>query len=492
MIISGYHQRSIATQTGDFQYNLTTNFNVTTGSCVVSFSGTNGNLVSFTYLSGRIYDNNNRNIYGYTSGTDVTIQGFLSPNNHNIYAKYIPIEFTGSRPTGYVDWLVVNPSSCYVDFNFSFSGQKPDYSIPYVNFANSGLTGTGYIINNNNTRKFRLFTGNGVSGNNYTITSFPTGDITGTGTFIVQRNLEQLGISQLTSNTGTNLFWFDTNFGYLESGVSISTSFPLIQYITYNVPPSLPASGITQEYFYWQNLIGAAYYTGALNNTITVSWYSGSESSGDFQADFTVQTGNLDGTAYVTLPYVSAITGYRSVAYPTYQSSGIVVKMIQNSGFTGNNIVHINYSGYNTGLDFYQTGFGQSLIQYLSSSSSTGLRGISTTASGSIYWNNIYGGFQYTGPLSAQVYVNWVSGASSGDFQADFTVQTGNLNGTAMVTIPYVSAITGYRTPVFSTYGQSGIYVTILQNSGLAGTGVINLNYSGYNTGLNIYLTGRS
>ncbi len=490
MIISGYHQRSIATQTGDFQYNLTTNFNTTTGRCVVSFSGTVGSLVSLTYVSGRVYDTNNRNIYGYTSGTDVTMQGYISSNNHNIYAEYIPIEFTGLRPTGYVDWLVVNPVGCSVDFDFSFSGQKPDFSIPYVNFANSGLTGTGYIVNNNNLRKFRLFTGNGITGNNYTITSFPTGNITGTGTFIVQRNLEQLSISQSTSNTGINSFWFETNFGYFESGVPISTSFPLIQSINYNVPLSFPASGETLEYFYWQNLIGAAFYTGALNNTITVSWYSGAEASSDFGADFTVQTGDLFGSGYTTLPYVSAITGYRSAAFPTYQSSGITVRMIQNSGFTGNTIVHLNYSGFNSGLDFYQTGFGQTVTQYLTASSSTGLNGNGATASGNFYWQNVYGGSSYSGALGAQVYVNWVQGLSSGDFNADFTVKTGNLDGTALTTLPYVSAITGYRSPVFSTYGQSGIYITVLQNSGLASTNVILLNYSGYNTGYNIYLTG--
>jgi hypothetical protein len=493
--ITGYSQRSISTQTGNFGYNLTMNLSNTTGQCLVSFSGLTGiGLITLNFLSGKIYDNNNRYIYSYETNTPVYLEGFVSATNHNIYADYTPIEFTGVRKTGYINYMVVNPSGCTTSLTFSLSGYYPPFSIPYINFGNTGITGTGYIINTDTTNSylFRFFAGSGSGTPNYSLVSLPTSNITGTGSFLVQRNYNLLSVAQLTNFTDYQQFAFETNFGSYSQNIPIVYGFPVEQYLYLNLNKST-ISGVTNySYLNWNDMFGAAIYTGGLSGQLTVSWSSGSTSSGVFQPSFTVQTGSSTGSM-MTLPYISLITGYQSNIYTTYGISGLIISVLQNTGFTGANQLLFNYSGYNTGLSGLITSAAWTPIQNLSYSIQTGL-GSGFIGYDTIQWNNTFGYSPFTGALNNQITVSWISGGSSGDFSHDFTVKTGNLYSGNLVALPYVSAITGYQSAVYPTYLSSGIVVQITQNSGFTGIyqfgNIINLFYSGYSYSSNFQIKG--
>lgn len=484
MIISGYAQRSIATQTGDFGYNISMSLSNTMGQCLVSFSGLNNNLLSLNFLSGKIYDSNNRYVYSYESNDTVNLQGFINSTNHNLYANSVPIEFTGIRNTGYINYMVVNSLGCSANFDFSFSGFLPPFSIPYVSFNNTGLTGTGYIVNNDitNTYLFRFFTGSSSGQANYSLISLPTGNITGSGTFLVQRNYTLLPVAQLNNFTDYQSFSFETNFGDYQQVIPINYTFPVIQNLSYNIPATINSGIINNGYIYWNNLLGVSSYTGLLNGQLTVNWLSGNSSS-NFSGDFTVQTGNLDGTQMTVLPYYTGITGYQSNIFSTSGNSGVMIEVIQNTLFANGNIIEVNYSGYNTGITNYlQTSVTSFPVQYVSAVFATGLNGSGSIASNYLYWITAWGQTQLYPTSFYEITVSGVSGVCTGNFSGAFLVQTGHLNGGGLHTLNYQPTQERYIQNYLTSVGMSGILLNIIQNSGFAGGNVVSITFTGNST----------
>lgn len=364
MNFTGYNVRSINTQTGTFGYNFGVSMDTSTGKCIISLSGDNNNILSYTLQSGEVRDNDGRFIYGYQTGQNFFLGGYASQGNYNTYANFEPISFFGTRPTGYIEWLVVDCQKCSPSINFSLSGHLPNLTIPYIQFSSGQITGTGYIQNNNNSLKFRFFTGFVTTGGNYTIVTIPTGDITGLRSFLVQSNFNPITSAQLSTFVDSNEFTFETNFGDYTTTINIPWFYSLTQNLNATFPGSYSGSGIISEsYIYWQNLVGAATYFPGLSGKIIVSGNSGL-CTGNFGKTFTVKTGNLDETRFVNLPFVTGhgFTGFTNSGMFTYAQSGVAIRVTQISGtstFPGHaiNTFSVSFSGYLTGITGTITGF---------------------------------------------------------------------------------------------------------------------------------------
>jgi len=354
--LTGYNKRSIATQTGDFTYEFSINLSNTTGSCLLGFSGASGNVSSYNFVSGKIYDGNSRQIYSYQSGATVNINGAFSSSGHNIYGNYIPISLSAPRNLGPIEYFYINPQNCIVNnLSLYFSGDYPSFSISGVNFSGNNPTGSGYFINSITNNNFKIFSG--YDGSGYYPYSGNTGNITSASPqlFYITKNFTDTDLENLSDNVQVVPYTFYTNFGTFSTGLSMITTYPITQILSANFSNGISGSGNLTNSLSWANYKGSAEYTiSGLPALVSLTWVSGA-ASGNFTGVWgSSMTGQNDGANY-PMSYVSGLTGYTGYL-STFGSDGIFHSLNRLVYDGTQQIVQFGYSGYNTGYSILITG----------------------------------------------------------------------------------------------------------------------------------------
>ena len=349
ILISGYAKKSLAEQTGQYSYLANIYLDNTTGVATWGFSGQNGNLFGFRMESGRIYDNQNKFIYGYNNGEITSFKGIVGINNHNIYINNKIISLNEYKPVNSTNYFYANTVNCSLNLDLIVSGNSPQYSFGPVNFSGNNLTGTG-IIYNTGISDFRFYSGDETISGLFSTVLMPTGDISSSGIYTVKRNFELQDTFQFSDNDTSFPFTFDTNFGQINNNIIVSTRFPIVQVLTSSDIYQMSGAGTGLGFLYWNNTKGQSGYSGALSGNLTINWLSGGF-TGSFDNLFGMQTGNLDVTGFTDINYNSFLTGF-SAGLNTYNQSGMSMRLYRKYYNSGVYTINLNYSGYNTGINY--------------------------------------------------------------------------------------------------------------------------------------------
>lgn len=335
MKLSNFSKRSIADQTA-LSYVFYMQLDNTSGACTIGVSGVD-DVTTVTYYcsGGRIYNHNNDYIYGYNANEWVNISGNIGLSGCDCYINNKPVYIGMAKQTGIYNTLYINPINTNITIYPQVFGEMPDYTISASGIYVSGQSLTGYFINNNPTLNFRVFSGLITDVNsNFTLSSFPTGNITNTGQFILDY-ISLINVSQTVPIT------FYTNFGEITGAFFTSGSLsyqtdeffnfaPTTGYFTsgqtslytlnYNVTSGASFSvGLlaTGDYAYW------AIETGVSSSSLT-SLYSGLY----FQNSYYDGSGTGSGlpqTLVVSVSY-SGISGYATLsASSLYGSTSMLI-----------------------------------------------------------------------------------------------------------------------------------------------------------------------
>ena len=354
--ISGFSKRSIATQTGDFAYEFSVNLSNTVGACSLGFSGASGNVASYNFISGKIYDGAGRNIYSYQSGATVNINGVLSPSGHNIYTNFVPTEFAAPFTAGPIEYFYINPTNCVVNsLDLYFSGIVPKIGVSGVSFSDNNSTGSGIFSNGAANSSFRIFSGYDASGL-YLFSGSPYNDITNSSAqnFYIIQNFQNTSPESLTDNTQVVPYTFYTNFGTFTTGLSMSTVYPIVQTLAASFN-SITGSGLNTHQLNWQTYKGSSQYISTnLPACVSLTWVSGA-ARGNFTGTWAYNVSRISDGIVFPMSYSATLTGYTGY-FNNYGVDGIysALNRLAYSGDT--QVVKFTYSGYNTGYSILITG----------------------------------------------------------------------------------------------------------------------------------------
>ncbi len=281
MLFSGFKKRSIHDQSGVIDFRFVASANNSSGECSFGLSGTRN--FSFSFVSGKIYDTAGRMVQSYSPNEPVTISGQLGQSTYDYWINDEVIGLGQSIGTGIYSWIFVNPSNSVIDFDGVIKGRLPDYSTNTSGrhyFTDNIITGT--IVNNNPALAFRLFNVSVTQPSSpYSIQSFTTGNITGTG--YIKLTTDQIGLSDHIVPLRIS-----SNFGDFDLPFLVSGDYSLVPDIYLNVSPDT-TNVITEEsknytvqfsYFpsgaylgisleYWSGTTGNIYYYQTTGNTKT-------------------------------------------------------------------------------------------------------------------------------------------------------------------------------------------------------------------------------
>lgn len=181
------------------------------------FSG-NSNSVGFTLKSGKIFDPENRIVYGYTTGIPFSMEFHFDQTSYEYYFNDSLICATGNKPSFDLENFYFNCNGLTAAVDFTINGNQIDYSTSFPEVY-SGNYLTGYLINNS-AYKVKIFSGEILSSPQ---DSFITTGIT--GLFVNSNSSGQIVLEDFYKIDGakTNaLLMLYTNFGNI--GVNITST----------------------------------------------------------------------------------------------------------------------------------------------------------------------------------------------------------------------------------------------------------------------------
>lgn len=482
MIISGYNYRSIFEQTG-LSFDLSCSINNITGSGAFGFSGEN-NIIQFTFLSGKIYDFENRYVNSYQQNTNFDISGDIENTNYSYYINNNPISFDGVKPNFKIQNFYYNANNCNLNSSLILNGaDSPDYTLIFPSDFKISKPFTGYIYNNLNNLNFKIFSGSLDSTGNFNI-NYIDSTITGLKSGkVVFNSANQVG----AYNISVRLY---TNFGTILQNVLLTGIFTLDDITTLSIAPTnLFITGSRNSLnsnigslIYSREIFSGSTMVNSFNNlplNIKFEYYSGA--TGEFK-DNVIATGygyNLIGTGIINqgseifnFTGLAALTGqnYKNITYTgLFPATGGALATA--TGIFNYNIVY-QASGFMTGLavgtfnlPYYVQPFtgGIPVNGLVVNTAGTGaLTGLNTS------WltGNVSGtGFIFSGTVTGADYL-YLSNTRSGLF-------TGYLSGDLDASLR-----TGIIT--FSTESSSRIPRIVTGDFQIVNSGLpIKLNYSG-------------
>lgn len=465
MQLSGNNYRSISFQTGviDFLFSLTPPD--VTNEIVFGFSGSN--VFQFRLSNGKIYDNGGNFVDSYFSNSPLSFSGQLGQHTYDYYINNIIVGQDRPISTGEYKSIFLNtPSYNIVDFDATILGSIPIYSIS--NSANfTGQDITGYIINNTPSRQFRIFDIEILqTGTPFSISSFTTGNISDTGSFVISSNTGYLNSYPLSILANSNFGPISFDFFVSGNGLNISDF-----YLTLSPENTIAVNNVPSTYVtYFSN---SPY---SVNTTISLEYYSGVTGriyrdleTGNFYSS--VFSADLTGCAILSGAVSGIITGLDPLEFVTISGTGYGV-LEYYACATGQ--VTLNYGQVlATGLAHTGDGFFVNASGYLPSGVLTG------TATGCFSFNQIVTGSpliaytEFVGYNPATGFISYNGG----------TIQSGD-------TI-YINSYPLIYSPAafdeFDIYFHSFSMLSGLVNSGFVG--VFNCTIDGSIPGANIIST---
>lgn len=305
---------SISSQPSKFSYSVDISSLNQTGTLTLGFSGQSGNHFNFILKSGKIFDYNNHFVSTFSNSSTVKIQGNVENNKQSYYINNTPIKFNQQLNTGagQIDSFYVIPSNVSPDISFSILGEKPSYLTSLINFGEFNTTGTGYLINTDSSRYFRLHSG--VSNNSdYTWVSGFTGVInTGqSGVYLVKKNYSPTDATDFSESAFQVDLSLYTNFGEIQNNISGQNNFQTAQSLSLDFQSLISGSGTNNNFLSWSNTKGSQVYDAA---AVPIS----------FSLSRTAGTGNFTGIWKLYTGAISYPLTYSEVLYniPTLSYSG--------------------------------------------------------------------------------------------------------------------------------------------------------------------------
>ena len=222
MIISGQKTLNFLNQTGDFGYD----FSFTPDNYLGSFSfGISGNKnVIFNCFNGKIYDQNNNLIHGYTLDDSVNVKNIFGSGKQNLYINSNPI-YLFQEYTGYnFNNFIIKTTDCNLEVNLNISGQaailENKILTKRIKNLDTGATVpdtfilTGQFTNINSGLEVKIFDATvNTKTDLYSISGLPI-SFYQTGIYYVITNSGNLNVIEDTFNAT-----FYTNFGNINYGI---------------------------------------------------------------------------------------------------------------------------------------------------------------------------------------------------------------------------------------------------------------------------------
>ena len=378
IIYSGTKNRSIAAQ-NQFSYSFDGLMSNSTGISNIGFSGDSGNINLFKFSSGKIYDIENRHVWSYNPNQSINISGNIGTGHTNYYVNNNLVCLFTKKPNAFYKYFYINTDKTTVDFNLKINGNTGSlysFVFPFTNYVGDQIT--GYLVNQNPNLNFsfEIFSGESFAQQYYTLTTVPTGFVSGSksGQLIltytstgIDPNIFSSGNDSITGIQG--YFIFNSNFGNFPYSFAI---------------PVLPKP------LYYADLIQI--FTG-VSGTSPFIYYDYSynfqtKSSGDQNVfislnNFTGHSGNLYNSGFAATGIISG-SGSKFIEgfdYITGLSSGRIISLQRDfSGqfLTGNFITNKSILQVATGkIDYYYN-----ILIYGGSGLARAPKGLTITGSG--------------------------------------------------------------------------------------------------------------
>ena len=224
MIISGNTFRSLLKE-NRFSCSLDVSFANCTGVSEFGFSG-QSKTYKFSFVSGKIFDNENRYFYSYVPNSRVSIQSNFSGLGYNYSVDGEKTVYSGSKQNFYAERFYFNTTGCEIDASIAIQSVKPSLTFNLPNYFYSGDLITGYL-STNSLSGVRIFTGYFDDLASFSFQNQFTGTITSasSGQVLIRQNVTGLG------NYASNVN-FETSAGSYSQQFNISgLAKPYINYI---------------------------------------------------------------------------------------------------------------------------------------------------------------------------------------------------------------------------------------------------------------------
>ena len=362
MIVSGFKKRSIAHQTGNVFFDFSASVPDSSGSYSFGLSG--ADKFQFTMSGAKLFDPNGNFVQSYFPNQSLSISGVVSPTSYNYYVNSSIVAWGQTTPTGLysspIAYLYGNSNSSFELESF-VKGELPDYTLDEAGaYTQSGQLVTGRIVNNNSGRAFRIFDAQTNSQTSFSVHSFSTGDITGTGYIVFSGD----GYYLQDQIVPTSL---QTNFGQIDYKFLISGDYSQVPDTYLNLSPDLSVA-FSDRPLYINAAVGAfpsgtrvgvslEYLSGVTGN---VYFYSGVTGYGSAQL-----SGNITGCG--TLSYLK--TGQVSGLDPktAVWETGVGTGLFSSTSLCATGNVSGDYS-----VTIYGLGYGTITTDYTASGYTSG------------------------------------------------------------------------------------------------------------------------
>lgn len=315
-------KKSIATQTGGFEYLISLAVNNTTGHVNFGFSGDN-KVLDFDIRSGRILDYQDNFVYGISPNEVVALSGRCLEAQHNFYINDAPVNLNSVKENETVDWFYINTENCRVDIDLYIKGERPFYDISNLVFTGQNRTGYGTIENISGFgKKFKVFSGDFYN-NDYKFVSFPTGNITGIDQYVAIKNISGV-VSATTGETTPNIgFRLYTNFGVINDRFDISTVNLFVQTLDLEGPTYIRETGTITLFLNYANLLGGVPVDGSTGFPLNIAFRN---ISGDGLSGYGYASGSYTGNPLVVSSNnIISGTGVLSYYFDSLLATGLDV-----------------------------------------------------------------------------------------------------------------------------------------------------------------------
>lgn len=277
---------SLATQK-KFSYQVEFNSDNVTGDFEFGFTGESGRKLSFSGISGRLYDNEGNFFYSYRPNVPVSISGNVLENYHNYFVRGKPLNLKAPASIFSVEDFYYSDGP---SFNLSIQGEIPSFQITNPVFEQGNTTGEFTVYNlDSGVKTFRFFSGQMISNQDLSFLPFDSGKIETSKDFQIVSNNPIDSVFDLDLDVR-----FFTNFGVFETSLNTPSNFPLITHLSLNAPANLinlTTGNGNLSYFVMR---GAEIRQQEITPlTISLEIASGSGSVADYNFFTGLNTGNL-------------------------------------------------------------------------------------------------------------------------------------------------------------------------------------------------------
>lgn len=196
----------------------------TSGAFKFGFSGESTGL-SFTFESGKVYDPENRIVFGYNDINSLTLSGSIATGSYSYYINGKKVCTNGSKSNFLINkaFYEANGSSATVN-NFYIKTDSDNCTKLYLNVPQStfkvGQPTTGYIVNSGAAGSAtKIFAGSVNNFTNFGLSGFPF-TVQDSGQFVITNSSSSLDFYNLEITFNTSSGDFDTNKSLTRSSSS--------------------------------------------------------------------------------------------------------------------------------------------------------------------------------------------------------------------------------------------------------------------------------